>query len=195
MIIDTEVNELLINSEQLLILKLKVELASKKILDSIQKPIYEWTKVLPIESIQHALSSHFIRTYRQVNGENYFTYTPPNEVQIDFEQFIINELNDTKKYFYDYENNIFFILKKMRFNTINSILTETFEAKDNKLNYTYNGIAYSGFSNKSVQQRLTIDLTSLKVIEYIDSTKQYDSYSTCGTRLNTDFILKLVDCS
>jgi hypothetical protein len=179
------------------------DLESKKkeivttVMSQLRKTAKDWFDELETEDFKTAIESLYAERYNKELGTNHFTWNTTDTIQHEFVDFVKELMKSDETLMYYPRRHRFFRLKKFRkkCTTRSSVEMEFWDVNtDGNLVYNYNGTAYHGFGSvdSSVQQKLTVDVTTLSVTDYQDSTMSYQLDRPGIHRLDNKFIDKLI---
>ena len=136
--------------------------------------IPEWKSKLTKDDFISSIESLFTRSYLIARGSEYFTWTPHEDIQKDFEGFTHKMIKNTNMRFF-HTGNVLFQLKEAKSSgttrSESKVTTKTID-EDGNAKYYYNGITYDGFgiTERSIQQTLIMDISNKQVNSYMDSS-------------------------
>ncbi len=208
----TKKSELLTLSEGIKELEAKRKSIILNTMDELRKTIPQWACELPLKDFKKSLLNLFVESHNEIHGTDYFTWKETKDIQEDFEWYVkrmieeeeggketVKEYHDGKdRFFYYPEIHRFFNLKKFKMQSTSrsSHKTEKYDVdEEGMLVYSYSGTAYHGFGSvdDSVQQELIMDKDKMIVVDYTDSTDEYDQRSSGFHKIKTKFIDEWVD--
>jgi hypothetical protein len=179
----------------------ELEVEKKKIVEKVmtemRKTAREWSDALLIEDFRKTVMNLYCERFNRKLGTDYFAWNTTETVQYNFENFVKDMMKSDEKFFFTAARQRFFGLKRFKklCTTRSSVEMEFYDVDESGyLVYNYNGTAYHGLGSvdNSVQQKLTINVTTLSVVDYKDSTVLYRFDSSGLHTLDCGFIDKLV---